>query len=249
MRVTLPIFPSLYVGGKIKVREAGVLKMIRGRYGLVIVGIVVAMLSVAAGAGFYMVFVPLPDPATATRHDLLRWLVLRDLDKESPEIRQKIVSRLDTEFETVGDLGSSIAKLEESRRKMLWHNFTVLLQPWLAGKVEEYSRLPSAQRIGYLDHFLDRADEWNKIATACQSGNSGQAGHSSQKEKSSLTRLVMDQIQQSSEHAEPDQRQKITEFTAAVQARWLWRQLPSFNFFGQQTLTKPAVSANIPSGD
>ena len=122
--------------------------MIRGRYGLLIAGVVVAMLSVAAGAGYLMVYSPLPDPSVATRQELFRWLVLRDLSKESVEIRQKILSRLDTEFENIGDLGTTIENMEDSRRQMLWHNVTVLLEPWLLGKVEQYSQLPAAQKTG-----------------------------------------------------------------------------------------------------
>ena len=91
--------------------------MIRGRYGLLIAGAVVAMLSVAAGAGFLMVYPPLPDPSVATRQELFRWMVLRDLSGESPEIRQKILSRVDTEFEDGGDLGSMIESMEDSRRR------------------------------------------------------------------------------------------------------------------------------------
>ena len=52
--------------------------MIRGRYGLLIAGAVVATLSVAAGAGFLMVYPPLPDPSVATGRELFQWLVLRD---------------------------------------------------------------------------------------------------------------------------------------------------------------------------
>jgi hypothetical protein len=206
--------------------KIGDLKMIRGRYGLIVVGILVAMLSVAAGAGYFMVFVPLPDPAVATRPELVRWLVLRDLSKESPEIREKILGRLDTEFEKIGDLAPSIEKLEESHRQMLWHNVGVLLPPWLMGKAEQYSHLASSKKVDYLDRFLDRAEEWNKVATACQKKNTGKAAGGS-----SVTRLIQDQMQ-SSENVSPQQRE-LSEFLSAVQARWLWRQLPSFNIFGR----------------
>jgi hypothetical protein len=211
--------------------------MIRGRYGLVIVAVVVAMLSVAAGAGYFMVFVPLPDPSVANRHDLLRWLVLRDLGKESPEIRQKIVTRLDVEFENIGDLGMSIEKLDESRRQMLWHNVTVLLPPWLLGKVDEFSKLPASEKVAYLDSFLNRAEEWSKVAAACQKKDSSTNDSSKTVKSGSTSKLVMDQIQQASDHAAPAERAKIGEFVSAVQTRWLWRQLPSFNFFGKPATT------------
>ena len=124
--------------------------MIRGRYGLLTALVVAAMLSVAAGAGLLMVYAPLPDPSVATREQLFHWLIFRDLSQESEEIRQKILSRLDTEFEKVSDIGPGIENLEDSHRRMLWHNVTVLVEPWLLGKVEEYSKLPDSLKNDYI---------------------------------------------------------------------------------------------------
>jgi len=203
--------------------------MIRGRYGLLIAGVVVAMLSVAAGAGLFMAYVPLPDPSIATRHDLLRWLVLRDLAKEPMEIRLTIVSRLDTEFENVSDMGSTIEKLEGYRRQMLWHNVTVLLEPWLLSKVDQYSLLPASQQGGYIDRFLDRAEQWNKIGAACLKNSTERGSQGT----ASVSKMVLDQIEQCGKQAAPEKRRQIDAFMIAVQGRWLWRQLPSFNLFGR----------------
>ncbi len=209
--------------------------MIRRPYGLLIVVAMIVMLSVAVGAGLMVVYPRLPDPSVATRQDLLRWLVLRDLSKESAEIRQKILSRLDTEFETFDDLDTTIESLEPSHRQMLWHNITVLSEPWLLGKVEQYSQLPVSQRTDYLDHFLDRAELWNKVGAACLKNNADGANgaEAAAKGGSSASQLLMEQMKQCSAHAAPDKRHQIGAFMAAVEARWLWRQLPSFNLFGK----------------
>ncbi len=203
--------------------------MIRGRYGLLIAMVLAAMLSVAAGAGFFMVYAPLPDPSIATRRELFHWLVLRDLNKESEEIRQKILSRVDAEFENVDDINSTIEAMDESRRQMLWHNVTVLLEPWLLGKVQQYSQLPDSQKIGYIDRFLDRAEMWNKVGAACLKNSADQGRNG----RASASKLVLEQIQQCSNRAAAEQRQQIGAFMAAVEARWLWRQLPSFSLFGK----------------
>jgi hypothetical protein len=192
------------------------------------------MLSVAAGAGFWMVYPPLPDPTVATRHDLFRWLVLRDLSKESMETRLKILGRLDTEFEKIGDMDAKIESLEGKRRQMLWYNVTVLLEPWLLSKVEQYSQLPASQKIDYIDRFLDRAELWNKVGAACLK-NGAAPGQSSDR---SVSKLVLDQIQQCSNRALPEQRQQMEAFISAVQARWLWRHLPSFSLFGEPAKAK-----------
>jgi len=202
--------------------------VIRGRYGLLIAVVLVAMLGVAAGAGFLMVYSPLPDPSVATREQLFRWLVLRDLSKESSETRQKFLRRLDTEFETAGDLAPTIENMEDSYRQMLWHNMCVLLKPWLLSKVGQYSQLPASQRMDYIDRFLDRAEVWSEVGSACLK-NTGERG---QKGGSSVRELVMEQIRQDSDHTAPEQRQQIAAFMAAAQARWLLRQMPSLSLFG-----------------
>jgi len=185
---------------------------------------VVAMLSAAAGAGLLLVFPPLPDPSVATRQQLFHWLVLRDLSQESAETRQKIFLRLDAEFEKAGDMDSVIGNLEESRRQMLWHNVTLLMDPWLMGKVQQYSQLPASQRVDYIDHFLDRAELWNQVAAACLTKDSGPGSNGS----TSASKLIMEKIQQCSNRAGPEQCPQIAAFMAAAQVRWLWRQLPSF---------------------
>jgi hypothetical protein len=205
------------------------LEVIRGRYGLLTALVVAAMLSVAAGAGLLMVYAPLCDPSVATREQLFYWLIFRDLSTESAEIRQKILNRLDTEFEKVGDIGPRIENMEESRRQMLWHNVTVLMEPWLLGKVEEYSKLPDSLKMDYIDRFLDRAEMWNQVGSACLRSNASQGP----KDRSSVSQLVAERIQQCGNHAAPEQRQQIGTFVRAVETRWLWRQLPSFNLFGK----------------
>jgi hypothetical protein len=203
--------------------------MIRGRYGFLTAVVVVATLSAAAGAGYLLAYSPLPDPSVATRQQLFQWLVLRDLSQESAETRQKILVRLDTEFENIGDLDATIANLEHSHRQMLWHNVGVLLDPWLLGKSQQYSQLPASQRTGYIDRFLDRAELWNQVGAACLKNGPSEG----QNRDSSVSKRVMEQIQQCSNRAGPEQRQQIGAFMAAVQARWLWRQLPSFHLFGK----------------
>jgi hypothetical protein len=214
--------------------------MIRSHYGLIFVGALVAMLSVAAGAGYFMVFAPLPDPAVATRQELFRWLVLRDMGKESPEIRQRILGRLDTEFDNVGDLRASIEGLDDSRREMLWHNVIVLIEPWLLGQAEQYSQMPAAKKTDYIDHFLNRAEDWNKVASACISQSSSKNSDKGERDGSQPSKLVVDQFQQCIEHAAREQRQKLADFVSAVKFRWLQRQFSSFNFFGERPKTPQA---------
>jgi hypothetical protein len=212
----------------------GDVRVVRRRYGLLIGALVVATLGVAAGAGLYFVYAPLPDPTVATHRQLLGWLVLRDLSKEPVEIRQKILVRLDSEFEKTQDLEANIGHLEGYQRQILWQNFSVLLGPWLFDKAQQYSQLSSSHQTEYIDHFLDRAELWNKVGTACLKKEPGQTSES----EWSAGTSVLKQIQRCCRDAEPGQRRQIEVFMTAVQARWLWRQLPALKLFG-----KPAVNS------
>ncbi len=208
--------------------------MIRKRYGLLIVLSLVAMLGVAAGAGLYYVYAPLPDPSQATTEQLFRWLVTRDMSQEPASTQQAIVHRVDSDLGSTSELAESIAQLDASHRAMLWTNIGTLLSPWLLEKVDEYAKLPAAEQPAYLDRFLDRVDQWSKIAAACQQGNSASGAKSDSKSDGALNNLIADRVAECSRHVEPAQQKRISAYMAAVQGRWIVRQFSNFGLFGKQ---------------
>jgi hypothetical protein len=193
----------------------------------------VAMLGVAAGAGLYYVYAPLPDPSQATTEQLFRWLVTRDLSQEPASVQQAIVHRLDSDLGSTSELAEYIAQLDASRRRMLWTNIGTLLSPWLLEKVDEYAKLPPAEQPAYLDRFLDRVDQWSKIGAACQQGGSATGAKSDAKSDGALNKLIADRIAECSRRVEPAQQRRIAAFMAAVQGRWIVRQFSNFGLFGK----------------
>ncbi len=202
--------------------------MIRSRYGLLIALTVVAMLSVAGGAGLFMAYAPLGDPAKATTEQVFRWLVTRDLAKEPAAVQEAIVQRVETDFDQSSDLSTAVAELDKSRRTMLWSNIGVLLRPWLLEKVDQYARLPAAEQGAYLDRFLDSVDRWSSIGAACLH-DGGDAG----KANGSLSKLIADRIAECSRSAGPAEQKRISGFMSAVQARWVLRKLSNMHLFGK----------------
>jgi hypothetical protein len=203
--------------------------MFRTNFGLLIAFSLVAMLGVAGGAGLYYVYAPMPDPSQATTEQLFRWLVTRDISEEQEVVQQAIVRRLDSDMGSTNELAASITTLEAPRRAMLWANIGTLLNPWLLEKVDEYAKLPVAGQKAYLDRFLDRVDEWSKIAAACKQDGSANGA----KSDSSLNKLIADRIAECSRRVEPAQRKQIAAFMAAVQGRWIARQFSNFGLFGK----------------
>ena len=207
--------------------------MFRTHYGLMIVLSLVAMLGVAGGAGLYFVYAPMPDPSQATTEQLFRWLVTRDLSEEPANVQEAIIHRLDSDLGSASELAECIGQLNESRRAMLWTNIGTLLSPWLLEKVDEYAKLPAAEQPDYLDHFLDRVDQWSKIAAACQQGGSTPDEKSAAKSNGSLNKLIADRIADCSRHVGSVQQKRITAFMTAVQGRWIVRQFSNFGLFGK----------------
>ena len=203
--------------------------MIRSRFSLVIALMVVAMIGVAAGAGFFIAYAPPGDPSKATTEQVFRWLVTRDLAKEPVSVQQAIVHRLESDFGQTSSLSAAVAQLDESRRAMLWNNIGVLLGPWLMERVDRYAELPAAQQGAFIDRFLDSVDQWSKIAEACLRGR----GSQSEKADGSLSKLIADRIAECSRRAGPAEQKRISGFMAAVQARWIWRKFSSMRLFGK----------------
>jgi hypothetical protein len=167
----------------------------------------------------------LPDPATADRDGLLRWLVTRDLAREPSATRLVLARRLEQEFSGKIDWAAVGQNLDGQQRDRLWDNVLLLLEPWFADKVDGYFRLPEPQRPAYVDRTLQLIENW-KGATALSPG-SRRAGSADGQESAGtagptgLIGLFVERIGHWTESVTPQRRQQVREFLLAVQSRWL----------------------------
>ncbi|MBN2474722.1 MAG: hypothetical protein JXB62_08945 [Pirellulales bacterium] len=177
-------------------------------------------LAVAAAAGAAWVFWPgLPDPAVADRDGLFRWLVLRDLSNESPETQTLLAQRLEDEFSEGLDWESVGGKLDETQRTRLWGNILVLIEPWLKAKMEHYFALASAERGAYVDRFIDTISAWRGAdSLRPEQGHNPDGG-------GGIVSVVFEETEKWKKQADPQRRERISQFLLAVQARWLLRNL------------------------
>ena len=116
----------------------------------------------------------LPHPMQANRSQLVRWLVLRDLQHEPLEIRQCLVNRLQDELHA-GPLvaGGGQASLSEPLRQRLNANCELLQHDWFLIRSAEYAALPRDERTAFLDHQVATLIVWCK--TQQQLADSGSA--------------------------------------------------------------------------
>jgi hypothetical protein len=176
----------------------------------------------AAGIGAAVPFLAssgLPDPAVANREELLRWLITRDLAKESAKTRLALVQRLEEEFRRGVDWEALRGKTTEAQRKQLWHNIPLLLGPWLCEKASIFSRLPAAKRMPFLDESIDAILAWQGVDRLRQDSDAP-AGKSP-----GLLSVLLDQVEKCKRDVEPQQRDRISQFLTALQVRMLTKQL------------------------
>jgi hypothetical protein len=113
-------------------------------------------------AATYVLFVRLPEPATASRAGLVRWLVQRDLSSESEGCRIALVDRLTDEVRAA-DAWSEPVTLTPRQRAQLQDNLAVLKKTWFLSRVDRLLQLPAAGRDAYLDEEIAVVYAWGSV--------------------------------------------------------------------------------------
>ena len=181
-----------------------------------------AALGVTVTAAVQIYCYRLPDPASADREDLIRWLVTRDLCNESINTQRTLASRLEEEFSQDIDWEATAGQLDSAQRERLWRNVLVLLEPWFDDKVDAYYALPPAERPAYVDRLLTTIGVWSNI----ESLRADSAADGKPKQASSgLLTVLSRKTEQWKQRAEPERRKQMAQFILAVQCRWLARRI------------------------
>lgn len=190
--------------------------------------LVSAAMIVAGAVAVATLYRPLPLPEQANRDQLLRWLVLRDLSRESEETRAVLVRRLDQEFATGEiDFAATGEKLSLEHRQRLWRNVELLMEPWFFDKLEGYLATENEQRVAYLDHLIDTIDHWRKIEILRPGATPGADDESlaSVGATKGFVPTFFAQVHKWQQQTTPARRQQAAEFLMALQVRWFMRSL------------------------
>lgn len=193
---------------------------------LAVVAILVA--SAAAGTHLYMAY-RLPDPETADREGLFRWIITADLSEYPTEIHQVLIQRLEEEItkssenapEEEGDIDWDAIekKLPEKYRPQLWNNAQILLRPWFFNKMDEYDAVSTSEKIEIIDQMLDQTKIWKGLIRFAPPGKID-------KDKPGLCMaiLLFGKTQEWKQDSTPEEAKRLDDFVAAIQARWLVRK-------------------------
>jgi hypothetical protein len=173
------------------------------------------LLATVVGAAVPFLLPGLPDPAVAGRDDLFRWVVTRDLAQETPETRVVLARRLEQEFSTGVDW-SILESATEAQRRQLWKNLPPLFGAWLRDKAAAYAQLPERQRTKFMDGIFAAVASWQGVERyEPRPGDSASAG------TGGLLRIFADQMQECQRGASAQERDRLSRFFWALQARFL----------------------------
>lgn len=164
----------------------------------------------------------LPDPATADRDGLLRWLILRDLRNEPLKTRNILISRFQKELRSGLDMVSLRQEMEPRYEDRLWANILTLIETWFNQRVNVYSTMSDSERPRYLDKTISEVRKWKNLA-ALQPG--WQKGKEDLSSEVVLLEILTQQIAVWKKQASPRRRKEITEFDAALRRRWVLQTL------------------------
>jgi hypothetical protein len=173
-----------------------------------------------------------PDPMTLDQEGLFRWLVTSDLSEVPRQTRWLVAKRLENErFDDV-DWEAISRQLTAAHRARLWANVPLILEPWFLDKVRRYHECEAADRMALLDRMIDTLSVWKGLdKLSPKSGPSDQRSASMKtstpgnRRPASMKRLLLDEVAVWRSRAKPEQQGRIDELVAAVEIRWLFRQL------------------------
>jgi len=175
----------------------------------------VALLAVVGTAALPLVS-KLPDPADASREDLLRWVVTQDLNQHSPKTRLVLACRLEQEYRDGVDWQSLEERTTETQRRQIWKNIPLLLEHWLYMKSAAYSGLSSEKRQAFVDDSLDMLSTWRGAEQLCPRQDDSTSG--------SLLSMLVEQVEKHRQNADPQQREQMTQYLLALEMRSLARK-------------------------
>ncbi len=185
-----------------------------------------AILTVCLGAialvasGYWAWKLRLPDPETADREGLVRWLVLRDLRGESPHLRATLLRRFQEETPEDVDPASIRSRLNGSRQERLWGNILVLAETWYSGRLDAYLAASPQDRPGCLDETIAEVTRWKMLASLQPDEGTDQTPPELR-----LLKMFAQQVAIWKEKASPQRRKQMTEFDAALRGRWMLHTL------------------------
>lgn len=193
----------------------------------IVAAVVLSAVSAAVGMQIHAWLYRLPDPATADREGLVRWLVIADLSEHDDATCRTLVDRCEAVFADEGELPGRTAELGDEDRQRVQRNIERLKEVWFHARVDEYLELPDDKRSAFLDRQIGnifrcaeldrRLDEGRAESGADNSGK----GNAAAANTDSYVAAFFASLSQWQAAAPSAKRAQIDEVIRAGLIRWL----------------------------
>src|ERR1700730_8148670 len=125
------------------------------RFGIFI-GLPIAVIGTASVACAVASYIQrLPDPETADRRGLFRWLIERDLREEPRDLQLAIMGRVEQELLAGVDFLEVAAMLNDSQRKLRLEHADLPARAWFGREADRYLAEPELNRLQLLGRQID----------------------------------------------------------------------------------------------
>jgi len=214
----------------------GSYSIVKKHRGILTVLTLVLLGSMGGAVAVHMLYFRLPDPQTASREGLFRWLLQRDLSHEPRDTQLALVDRFEQEIRSGVPLGDgSAASLSEDQRRRIAANIELLKHVWFVSRVDGFSARESTQRDAYLDAQIATVAGWSAIDAEL----ARQFDAESHTNRDSATTQWFNQIEQWMAEAPQLQRQQMHRAVRQGVARWLaTRDIGNDSFQVRQELAR-----------
>jgi hypothetical protein len=194
-------------------------KLLYNRRGMLALLALLVFVAAAVGGAIPFFYRELPDPAKANREELLRWLITKDIAKETPATQLALADRLETEFGSGVDWTAYQGKLEEPQRRQLLQNIPSVLRPWILEKADAYGRLSTDRQAAFLDRLIDTLEVWQGIEKLLPQPTTNA------KNPPTLATMMMQEIERLQKEAPAAQQKPLGQLWTDVQMRWFLRSI------------------------
>jgi hypothetical protein len=188
---------------------------VRRQRGILAVFTLFALATAFASAGWYFFFHQLPHPQDATRNQLFRWLVQRELAGEPFEVQVALVDRLERELHEGLSVADAAEELSQRQREQLRWNFQQLKKVWFGSRANRFATCTAAERSEFLKRQLTTIHLLSEIQSRdFRAGDRAASSHN-------LMSEFLDDIERWLSDAQDGQRQRMVELVKAGVVHWL----------------------------
>ena len=133
------------------------------------------LLAAAGLSAVWRLYFHLPAPQQATRQQVLRWLVLRDLRLEPPQVQLALMERLQDELQEGLPAEAVEARVPSKYEAQLRSNADLLTELWFTTRVRQYHELDRRERVAFLKDQIETLLKWSRMRQQLQQESSGGA--------------------------------------------------------------------------